>query len=267
VLLLYILVDPDGYVYDKSMVDAGTPVENALITDGAVTIYEKSGDDWLLWPASLYQQTNPQVTDGDTPDGVLTAGYYSFLTPSGQYRIEANAPGYLPYQSEVLTVITTPVHLDIPLIPLTAGSEIRLTPADLSKSAISADPEPVYAGGILTYDLFLRNNGQMDTGMLTLDDPIPAYTTYVDGSLKMEGPGTAAYDSGSNRITWSGIIPAEAEAHLHFHVRVSVLSGNMDLIDNTAVLSGSATDMLTAPKLKVLSTVAVKAVFLPLVKK
>ncbi len=265
VLLLYILVDPDGFVYDQAMVAAGVPMEEALIINATVAIYEKSGDAWQIWPASIYAQTNPQATDGATPDGVLTPGYYSFLTPSGQYRIEASAPGYLPYQSPVLTVITAPVHLDIPMTPLTPGEEVAVAPANLGGSALEVDKGSVYVGQELTYDLVLINSGQLESSPLTVDDPIPDGTSYVSNSLKWDGGGTASYNSAQNKIVWQGSLPAGGKVHLNFRVKVGWLLPAGTVITNHALPSGSPADLASLPDLTAMTDVLRLDLFLPVV--
>ena len=42
---------------------------------------------WIPWPAHIYGQTNPQVTDNLYPDGITTTGYYAFYTPPGLYYL------------------------------------------------------------------------------------------------------------------------------------------------------------------------------------
>ena len=36
-LLIYILIDPDGYVYDQSLVDNGSPITDSIIVNAVVT--------------------------------------------------------------------------------------------------------------------------------------------------------------------------------------------------------------------------------------
>jgi len=78
---------------------------------------------------------------------------------------------------------------------------------DLSSSDKIVDKTFAKAGDRLTYRIRLRNTGLEDAERVTLVDPIPAFTTFVEGSLT----GDAAYDSAQNCIVWSGIVPVEAE--------------------------------------------------------
>jgi peptide/nickel transport system substrate-binding protein len=253
-LLVYILIDPDGYVYDQSLVDAGSPITDSLILDAVVTAYVLVGDEWLVWPADYYGQTNPQVTDTSTPDGVLEAGYYSFLTPPGKYRIAAQAPGYQPYESPVLTVVDTPIHLDIGLEPVAGGSGHTLSPANLAASHKAVDRTTAWLGDVLTYDIWLQNKGDTATGELSLTDAIPDWTTYVDGSLVVDG-GAGNYDSMADAILWSGVVGEHDVAHIQYQVLVAGTPGVPVDVVNSAQVSGPAANLASLPTLVAVTTV------------
>jgi len=103
-LMGFILIDPDGYVYD-----AARGIE-AVILGATVTcdMYDEDYQTWERWPAELYEaQINPQVTGTD--------GYYAFFVPPGLYRVQAVAPGYDPHTSPDIRVIDEIVHYNIPM--------------------------------------------------------------------------------------------------------------------------------------------------------
>jgi len=77
--LMYILIDPDGYVYDQALVDAGSTMTDSILVNSVVTAYVRTGDDWEIWPAYVYGQVNPQVTDGTTDRSSVTILAYSPL--------------------------------------------------------------------------------------------------------------------------------------------------------------------------------------------
>ena len=83
-----IIADPEGYVYEKQD-DKEIP-----IPDAKISLYQldQKTNQYELFPASEYEQDNPQTTDA--------AGQYSFIIPKGTYYLEAEAPGYFPYRSE-----------------------------------------------------------------------------------------------------------------------------------------------------------------------
>jgi len=272
VRLLSVQIDPDGYVYDGSLVDAGASIADALILDAQVTAYvwrADLGDDgeWVIWPAGSYGQSNPQWTDSTTADGVLEEGYYSFLTPPGQYRITVEAEGYQPYQSPVLTVIDTPIHHDIRLEPIVGGGGDVVAPANLSGSSKQVDRPSAMKGETLAYDILLVNSGEWDTGSLALTDAIPDNTTYVSGSLSWSGGGNAEYNGGTDAVTWTGVVPAGSQVHISFQVRVASDEGAPFDIQNVALVDGPEENLSTLPNLAATTTVETRGytVYLPVV--
>jgi len=110
--------DPDGYVYDCSMVRAGATMAQSIISQAWVTATQRGATGvYAPWNALEYDQVNPQYTGplAIWPDKVSRLGYFSFLVPSGGYRLLATAPGYVPFQSQVLYVTNSPVTLNIPM--------------------------------------------------------------------------------------------------------------------------------------------------------
>ncbi len=122
-------IDPDGYVYDAGMVTGGAPVAQALVAGAWVTATREVAPGlWEPWDAGAYEQINPQYTDGEYPDKVLKVGYYAFFVPPGNYRVQVTAPGYAPYITEILTVISYPITRHIGLIPLGGGARYAPLP-------------------------------------------------------------------------------------------------------------------------------------------
>ena len=104
VLRLVTVVDPEGYVYEKSG-DREIRIPGAI-----VSLYwlNSESKQYELWPAKDYQQENPQVTD--------VTGRYSFLTPQGTYYLLVEAPGYPVYQGKTFEVKEgAGVHMNIEL--------------------------------------------------------------------------------------------------------------------------------------------------------
>lgn len=263
-LLLYILIDPDGFLYDQSQVVAGAAIPDALIENSVVTIYQRSGDTWTLWPANIYNQTNPQTTDGTTADGVTTPGYYSFLTPSGQYRIEAVAPGYQPYISPLITVITTPVRLDIGMLPVMGGVSQPYAPAVLGGSFKSIVPSNAAVGDELTVDIYLANTGGTDSGQITLEDLLPDLVEFVTGSLTTNG-GTPSYDIPQRKLSWVGVVPAGQTVHIQYRILVRPFwPGNETTLSLPSLLSGSLVDLMSLPALNAQALLQESIITLPL---
>jgi uncharacterized repeat protein (TIGR01451 family) len=249
--LLFILIDPDGYVYDQSLVDGGAVITDSLVLSAVVTTFVKINDTWQMWPAHVYGQSNPQSTDGVTEDGVPDPGYYSFLTPPGQYRIAVTADGFQPYQSPVLTVISDPIHLDIDLTPVTGGSGQIQAPVNLSRSGKWVDQTTAWLGDVLTYDIWLFNDGSIDTEFpIDVVDALQGHTAYVDSSLNLEeGAGVVAYVAVSDEITWHGVLAGQTAVHYRYQVEVTSTPGTPFDISNSSTTDGYLSDVYTLPSL------------------
>lgn len=106
-LALTAVVDPEGYVYEQTASNRQTRIAGVT-----VTLYQLNPGtgQYDVWPASDYDQENPQVT-GDR-------GTYAFLTPPGTYKISATADGFVDYQTKSFDVRPgdSGIHLNIPLV-------------------------------------------------------------------------------------------------------------------------------------------------------
>jgi len=89
---LTVISNPEGYVYKKN------DNEETRIPNAKVSLYQlnQKTNRYKLFPASEYEQNNPQTTD--------ITGRYSFIVPKGTYYLEVEASGYLPYRSEPFDV-------------------------------------------------------------------------------------------------------------------------------------------------------------------
>ncbi len=90
---MVVLVDPEGYVYEKQSDGKETRLNNV-----EVSIYWQNPKtkNYELWPAKDYRQTNPQTTD--------VTGRYSFLVPAGIYYMTAHLDGYVDYKGDPFQV-------------------------------------------------------------------------------------------------------------------------------------------------------------------
>ncbi len=102
---LIAVIDPEGYVYRMEADGIEARIPGAI-----VSIYRlnPANNQYELWPASEYQQQNPQTTDN--------RGTYSFLVPEGAYYLKVEAEGYRSYQEKPFEVKQGPgVHINIEL--------------------------------------------------------------------------------------------------------------------------------------------------------
>lgn len=110
----------------------------------------------------------------------------------------------------------------------------------------SATPSPVPAGGLLTYTLRYTVTGDEPAPDLTIEDPVPAHTLYID----CQG-GLACGESGGV-VTWElGDVmpPASGSVAMIVQVDISLISGS--LLYNDVLIYDSAglsdTDAITVP--------------------
>jgi hypothetical protein len=91
---------------------------------------------------------------------------------------------------------------------------------------------------------------------LYLRDPIPTGTVYRPGSVT----GGASYNSGANRIEWSGVLSASAQLTITFGVTVTV-TGPRAIVNTATITDG------ISPSLVVSATTIVNgfSVYLPVV--
>ncbi len=107
------------------------------------------------------------------------------------------------------------------VLPLTAGPNYGTTTKSVVLTADADGNGAVSPGDTLRYTIQIPNTGNQDSlGVVFLLDQIPANTTYVAGSATASA-GTAGFDAGNNRVTWTGNIAAGATVRITFDVTVN----------------------------------------------
>lgn len=89
----------------------------------------------------------------------------------------------------------------------------------------------IEAGSELTYTISVTNNGNIDLNNVTIVDPIPAGTSYIDATANSGGTLT------NNILNWTVNIPVDATINLTFKVKVAADLTNIPSIGNTAVVT------------------------------
>ncbi len=110
-------------------------------------------------------------------------------------------------------------------------------PADLVVTKTDA-PDPVAAGGEVTYTITVDNLGPSDATDVTISDPLPAGTSFVSAS----GGGT--FDAVSNSVRWhlGTITVAQAPARRTLVLRVD--SNRTTDLSNTVSVFSTTTDLV-----------------------
>ncbi len=102
------------------------------------------------------------------------------------------------------------------------------------KRAEDLNREPLECGDTIRYTITISNMGDADQSNNPgneFEDFIPDNTTFVPGSTAATS-GIINYDSGENKITWNGGVPAESAVSLTFDVTVNESLENATLISN-----------------------------------
>lgn len=86
-------VNERGYVYEEMERGIEDRLEKAAIT---LYNFNPQTNQFEIWPAKVYDQINPQITQKN--------GEYYFLAPAGQYRLVAKEKDHQTYQSEIITL-------------------------------------------------------------------------------------------------------------------------------------------------------------------
>ncbi|MFA5948174.1 MAG: hypothetical protein WC806_04345 [Candidatus Gracilibacteria bacterium] len=104
-----VLVDPYGYVYELGFNIKNIKnffIEKKRISSAKVIIFEKTRlGEWKMWPAHLYNQVNPQLTNN--------LGEFVFLVSKGDYYITVEADGYKTYKSKIMHVENEVLNINI----------------------------------------------------------------------------------------------------------------------------------------------------------
>ncbi len=105
--------------------------------------------------------------------------------------------------------------------PLTASTSNPLNAFVKPTLTKTADPAgEVKPGDTITYEMCYANQGTANLTGVKLTDPIPANTTYVDGSATGTG---ITYDLGAKTLTWNiGVLGPGASACVTFKVTVNM---------------------------------------------
>ena len=173
IIVSQFLIDPAGNIYDAD--------SDEIIEGATVTCYQKQGEDWVIWPAESFSQTNPLVSDD--------AGHYAWMTDPGDFRVKATMPGYLDAWGGPVTVPPEVTDLHIYLEPTTAAAPEA---ADLWISDRRGLSKTAYlAGEHLQVHLTISNTESSD-----VDATLSWTTTGPDGQIVGSLSGSDSYTLG-----------------------------------------------------------------------
>lgn len=177
----------------------------ASTTDKKIRLLgQKSASSGYFWIQNRESTWSRVVRDGLTPtptsavitipgfeDGGYTASWYNTYT-GGLVRTEG-----LTATGGALKLSVASLSTDVAVIvQKVAGSQPQVS------LTLAVDKATVIPADVVTYTLTYTNKGSGDAVSVVVSLPIPANTTYVNGSATNGG----AYDSATNSVKW--ILPA-----------------------------------------------------------
>ena len=137
---------------------------------------------------------------------------------------------------------------------VSVGTEVGTSPrevTDLDGSSKTVDKAIAEAGDTLTYTIVIANSGDATLTGVSLQDPLPDNTSYVDGSLMATAALSDSMGVAKNVITWTGAIEADMQVTITFAAELadSLMPGT--IIENQAVVSA---DDIIIPEILVATT-------------
>ena len=130
-----------------------------------------------------------------------------------------------------------------------AQADVRVTSAPVLSLNNSAGPEPVEAGGTLTYGLVFANSGNADATGVVLEDIVPGRLTFVAAT------GGGSYDPGTRTVSWNfGTLGVGQSGSVAFTATVDSPLANGTQIVNTASLDSAETQPITAQAVSTVSS-------------
>jgi len=118
-----------------------------------------------------------------------------------------------------------------PVTNYTVVDEVEKTVYQETDPDINIDGEKVYSGDVLVYEISYKNTAQ-ESATVTITDKIPAYTTYVDGSVTNDG----VYADGV--ITWNLEVAAGETVTVSFKVTVNEDIGAESIANQATIVEG-----------------------------
>lgn len=182
------------------------------------------------------------ATGGGThASGVVTWNLGSLApgaTGSVQFVVQTDTP--LPNGTTIVNSGYT-IHCDE--VPPVQGNPVTVTVQSAPVLTIGkADtPDPVTAGGTLTYTLTYSNTGNDAATGVVITDSVPAQTTFLAAS------GGGAFAAGT--VTWNvGTVPAGATGNVSFTVQVdSPLADGTTIANNSYAVDSNETPPVSGP--------------------
>ncbi len=194
------------------------PVSTTFVSQSAADITVTTGNGWVAWDVGTISETTTSLTF----TLVVSVSPHVVAGTLLENRIVLTSTTYDGNREDNESIWPTSVGIDL---------------SSSRKLVNGTTGEWVDAGLPATYTIILENAGPSDALGVALEDPIPAHTAYISGTLNATS-GLAGYDA-SGVITWSGTVSGLAQVTITFQVTVTP-AGPLPrgtVITNTAFIS------------------------------
>ncbi|MCB0171496.1 MAG: DUF11 domain-containing protein [Anaerolineae bacterium] len=103
----------------------------------------------------------------------------------------------------------------------------------------TAAPEPVRSGEVLSYTIVIFNSGSDEATWVTINDPLPANTQFIPGSVSITPPAAGGATGSPPVIADDLTIAAGTAVTVTYNVRVGSQTPDGTIITNTASVTGT----------------------------
>jgi uncharacterized repeat protein (TIGR01451 family) len=166
-----------------------------------------------------------------------------FLPPGGVMGTFSADVTYAARSAASLPInswITNTATIATPFNTVERSASVLINPVDLGASVKRVDKAQAAVNEVVTYDLILKNTGLLTAEGASLNDTIPQYTAYADGSLTCSS-GSCDYSAGV--ITWNGDIPPGGAVTVSFAVTLITTLQDLTPVTNHATLDNGYGDL------------------------
>mgnify|MGYP005843604505 CR=1 FL=1 len=224
------VLEPNGTIRLQYLTMAGTRLNEATI--GLQDSTRTQG--FTIVHNAAYVQNNLAVRID--PPQTVSPGMH-IITFRAQVEPEAEGAGEVTNSARVASPIGSTLNL---------SATTRVRYADFSDSRKEASATVAAPGSVITYSIAATNTGNL-TATLTITDPIPPGTSYVEGSAT----GGAIYDAGENLLRWQGVVPPDGQGAFAFQLRLSDTLTETTEIANVAILTDGSKVLTRTARLRI----------------
>jgi len=237
---VYTFIEPDTTEFEEELEIFKTVDRDSAFT-GDTLYYELTVNNIGEVTARTINVIDDMPSNTSLIAGSVFGGdFYEINFDRINWRIDSLEPGQMEVLSFAVTVDgNTPDFSSIAnigyivtpyVVPSNAvNTVVKPIPQPVLSLTKTADKDTAFVGDTIVYTLSVNNDGDGDASGVVITDHIPAYTTFIDGSISPGG----YYDIYSNAVIWNvGGLAANSSDNLNFSVAI-----NSDTRDSTEIVN------------------------------